>query len=122
MNLSISGISATNSENILPDTFFYSNSTQKFNRQIIRQNFSGIYEWKLDSTSSIKLMADGGNDHKINSELDSSESLASDSSLVNKNVRTIGTAGDNMGFNSNLLWRKKLGKPGRLIPECPREL
>jgi Outer membrane protein beta-barrel family/Carboxypeptidase regulatory-like domain len=121
MDLSINGISTTNSENILPDTFFYNNSYQKFNRQIIRQNFSGVYEWKIDSTSSIKLSADGGNDHKIENELDSSIALASDSSLVNQNIRTLSTTGDNLGYNSNLLWRKKLGKPGRTISFNVRE-
>jgi outer membrane receptor protein involved in Fe transport len=121
MDLSINGNSATTSENILPDTFFYNNSTQKFNREIIRQNFSGIYEWKIDSTSSIKLSADGGNDHKTNNEADYQEALASDSSLVNQNTRTVNTVGDNRGYNSNLLWRKKLGKPGRTISLNVRE-
>ncbi len=121
MNLSINGNSATSSENILPDTLFYNNSTQKFNRNIIRQNFSGVYEWKIDSTSSIKLSADGGNDHKVNNEADYSEALASDSSLVNQNTRTISTVGDNRGYNSNLLWRKKLGKPGRTLSLNIRE-
>ena len=121
MNLSINGNSATNSENILPDTFYYSNSTQKFNRQIIRNSFSGTYEVKFDSTSSLKLMADGGTDHKINNEYDYSETLASDSSLVNQNTRTVSTVGDNRGINSNLLWRKKLGKPGRTLSLNIRE-
>jgi outer membrane receptor protein involved in Fe transport len=121
MDLSINGNSATSSENILPDTFYYNNSSQKFNRQIIRQNFNGIYEWKIDSTSSIKLSADGGNDHKINNEADYSEALASDSSLVNQNTRTVSTVGDNRGYNSNLLWRKKLGKPGRTLSLNVRE-
>ncbi|HUB59528.1 MAG TPA: outer membrane beta-barrel protein [Puia sp.] len=121
MDLSINGNSATSSENILPDTFYYNNSSQQFNRQIIRQNFSGILEWKIDSTSSIKLSADGGNDHKVNNEADYSEALASDSSLVNRNTRTVGTVGDNRGYNSNLLWRKKLGKPGRTISLNVRE-
>jgi outer membrane receptor protein involved in Fe transport len=121
MDLSITGNSATSSENILPDTVFYNNSTQKFNRNIIRQNFSAIYEWKIDSTSSIKLSADGGNDHKVINEADYQESLASDSSLVNQNMRTFSTVEDNRGYNSNLLWRKKLGKPGRTLSLNVRE-
>jgi outer membrane receptor protein involved in Fe transport len=121
MNLSINGASATNSENILPDTFYYNNSSQKFNRNIIRQNFSAIYEWKIDSTSSIKLSADGGVDHKVDNELDSSQAIASDSSLVNQNVRTVNVVSDNRGYNSNLLWRKKLGKPGRTLSFNMRE-
>jgi len=95
MNLSINGNGVTNSENILPDTFYYNNSTQKFNRQIIRNSFSGTYETKLDSTSSLKIMADGGTDHKINSEYDYSEALASDSSVVNQNTRTVNTVSNN---------------------------
>jgi hypothetical protein len=121
LDLSMTGNSATSSENILPDTFYYNNSSQKFNREIIRQNFSGVYEWKIDSTSSIKVSADGGNDHKVNHELDSSQALAMDSSLVNQNVRTVNTVGDNQGYNSNILWRKKLGKPGRTLSLNVRE-
>ncbi len=121
MDLSITGNSATTSENILPDTLFYNNSSQKFNREIIRQNFSGSYEWKIDSTSSIKLLADGGNDHKIESEANYSEALASDSSLVNQSTRTVSSVGNNRGYNSNFLWRKKLGKPGRTLSLNIRE-
>ena len=121
MNLSINGNSVTNSENILPDTFYYNNSTQKFNRQIIRNSFSGAYEWKIDSTSSLKIMADGGTDHKINNEYDYSEALASDSSLVNQNTRTVNTVSNNQAVNSNVLWRKKLGKPGRTLSLNLRE-
>jgi hypothetical protein len=121
MDLSINGNSTTNSENILPDTFYFNNSSQKFRREIIRQNFGGIYEWKFDSTSSIKLSADGGNDHKVNAEFNASQVLAADSSLVNQNARTINTVGDNTGLNSNLLWRKKLGKPGRTLSLNVRE-
>ena len=121
MDLSITGNSATTSENILPDTLFYNNSSQKFNREIIRQNFSGSYEWKINSTSSIKLLADGGNDHKIESEANYSEALASDSSLVNQSTRTVSSVGNNRGYNSNFLWRKKLGKPGRTLSLNIRE-
>ncbi len=121
MNLSINGNSTTNSEVILPDTFYYNNSTQKFNRQIIRHSFNGVYDLAIDSTSSIKLQADGGTDHKIDNESDYSEALGSDSSLVNQNTHTISTVGDNRAVNSNLLWRKKLGKPGRTLSLNIRE-
>ena len=121
MNLSINGNNATNSEVLLPDTFYYSNATQKFNRQIIRHSVNGVYDLTIDSTSSIKLQADGGTDHKIDNEYDYSEALASDSSLVNQNTHTISTTGDNRAVNSNLLWRKKLGKPGRTLSFNIRE-
>jgi hypothetical protein len=115
MDLSVNGNSKTNSEFILPDTLYYNNATQQFKNRILRHSFNGNYEIKFDSTSSLKLQADGGNDHKTTNELDNSNALASDSSLVNQNTRNVSTEGDNRIVNSNLLWRKKLGKPGRTI-------
>ncbi len=113
LDLSVNGTNTTNSEYILPDTLYYNNQTQQFKNQIIRHSFSGAYELKFDSTSSLKLLADGGTDHKITSELDNSSALASDSSTVNQNTRTISTVGDTRIVNSDLLWKKKLSRQGR---------
>jgi hypothetical protein len=121
MNLSVNGNSTTNSEYILPDTLYYNNATQKFKNQIIRHSASGNYEIKFDSTSSIKLQADGGSDHKITNELDYSSALASDSSLVNQNNRSVSAIADNHTVNSNLLWRKKFAKQGRTLSLNLRE-
>jgi len=115
MQLNVEGNSTTNSQYILPDTFYYNNQRQNFHNQIIRHSASGIYEYKFDSTSSLKILADGGTDHKITNNVFYSEALASDSSLVNQNDRKTSTAGDNRAVNSNLLWRKKLPKKGRTI-------
>jgi Outer membrane protein beta-barrel family len=121
MDLSVNGNSATNTETILPDSLFYNNQTQKFNNQIIRHSFSGTYEVKFDSTSSLKLLADGGMDHKTTNELDNSDYLASDSSKVNQNTRSLSSVGDNRIVNSNLLWRKKLSGKGRTLSFNLRE-
>ncbi|MBS1660875.1 MAG: outer membrane beta-barrel protein, partial [Bacteroidetes bacterium] len=115
MQLDVNGESSTNSQYILPDTFYYNNQSQKFRNQILRHSFNGSYEYKFDSTSSLKLLADGGTDHKTTNNIFHSEALASDSSLVNQNDRTTSTVGDNRVVNSNLLWRKKLAKKGRTL-------
>jgi len=121
MMLDVNGKSTTNSQYILPDTFYYNNQHQEFRNQIIRNSFSGIYEFKFDSTSSLKFMADGGTDHKTTNSIFHTEALASDSALVNQNDRTTSTAGDKRSINSNLLWRKKLAKKGRTISLNIRE-
>ncbi len=121
MQLDVKGASTTNSENILPDTLYYNNQKETFNRQIVRNTLDGSDEMKFDSTSSIKINADGGNDHKTTQNGYTSEAFASDSSLVNQNNRTISTIGDNRIVNSNLLWRKKLHKKGRTISINIRE-
>src|SRR5260221_4160282 len=115
MQLNVNGNSTTNSQYILPDTLYYNNQRQSFNDQIIRHSFSGVYDYKFDSSSSLKIQADGGTDHKTTNNVYHSEALAIDSSLVNQNDRTTSTAGDNHVVNSNLLWRKKLPKKGRTI-------
>ena len=121
MDLNVHGTSTTNTENILPDTFYFNNQRQTFNNRIIRHNLDGTYEMKFDSTSTLKIMADGGNDHKTTFNQYASDYLAADSSLVNSNNRTTSTSGDNHAVNSNLLWRKKLAKKGRTVSLNVRE-
>jgi hypothetical protein len=121
MELGVIGNSTTNSQFILPDTFYYNNQRQTFNNQIIRNSFSGNYEMKFDSSFSLKLMADGGTDHKATNSLYHSEALASDSSMVNGNDRVVTTLGNVRTVNSNLLIRKKLAKKGRTLSLNMRE-
>ena len=121
MDLAVKGNSTTNTENILPDTFYFNNQRQTFNNRIIRHTIDGSYEVKFDSTSSLKIMADGGTDHKTTFNQFTSDYLAADSSLVNSNDRTTSTTGDKRVVNSNFLWRKKLGKPGRTLSLNVRE-
>lgn len=121
MDLAVKGTSTTNTENILPDTFYFNNQRQTFNNRIIRHTVDGSYELKFDSTSSLKIMADGGTDHKTTFNQFSSDYLAADSSLVNSNDRTTSTTGDKRVVNSNFLWRKKLAKTGRTVSLNVRE-
>ncbi len=121
MDLAVKGSNTTNTENILPDTFYFNNQQQTFNNRIIRHTIDGNYELKFDTTSSIKIMADGGTDHKTTFNQFTSDYLAADSSLVNSSNRTTSTTGDKRVVNSNFLWRKKLGRPGRTISLNVRE-
>src|ERR1700744_5553032 len=76
MDLAVKGNSTTNTENILPDTFYFNNQQQAFNNRIICHSVDGTYELKFDSTSSIKIMADGGTDHKTTYNQFNSDYLA----------------------------------------------
>ena len=121
MQLDVNNISTTSSKNILPDSFYFNNQTQKSFDHILRHSMDGNYEIKFDSTSTLKLAANGGMDHKTTYSNFVSESLASDSSLVNRNTRNISTIGDNRVVNSDLLWRKKMAKKGRTLSLNIRE-
>ncbi|MBS1667079.1 MAG: outer membrane beta-barrel protein [Bacteroidetes bacterium] len=121
MQLNVTGGSNTNSQNILPDTFYYNNSRQNFTNQIQRNRLNGSYEYQIDSSSSIKLNLDGGIDHKTTNTISYSEALASDSVRVNDGNINNSTVGDKKTLNSNLLWKKKLQKKGRTISINIRE-
>jgi hypothetical protein len=121
MDLKVNGTSTTNSEYILPDTVYFNNQRQIFRNEIIRNTVDGLYEWKFDSTASLKVMATGGNDHKTTFNQYESQYLAIDSSLVNSSNRTTTTSGDNHVVNSNILFRKKFHKTGRTFSVNVRE-
>jgi Outer membrane protein beta-barrel family/CarboxypepD_reg-like domain len=115
LQLNVNGNTETNTKTILPDTLYFNNEKKAFNNQILRNRLSGIYEYHFDSTSSIKVNADGGTDHKITNNQYTTEARAIDSALVNQTNRTTSTIGDVNTLNTNLIWRKKLKKRGRTI-------
>lgn len=116
LQLHVNGGSATNSQSILPDsTSFYNNSTENFANEILRNRGNGSYEYTFDSTSSLKITADAGIDHKTTRSIGYSEALANDLSLINKANRNTTTVGDNRTMNSSILWKKKLKKKGRTL-------
>ena len=115
MQLTIKDSDNSNSEFILPDTLYFNRQTTVSNNQIFRHQANGSYEMQFDSSFSMKLTSDGGNDHKTTDSRYVSEALASDSSVVNNGIRTISTSGDNSTLNTNLLLRKKLPKKGRTL-------
>jgi hypothetical protein len=118
LQLFVNGNSTTNAESILPDSAssYYQNQTQKFNNQVMKNKLFGNYELQIDSTSSIKLSADGTLIHKITNSASTTQSLlVHDSSLLNDGNSKTSTVGDNNTINSDLLWKKKLKKKGRTI-------
>ncbi|HMH22763.1 MAG TPA: outer membrane beta-barrel protein [Puia sp.] len=115
LQLNIKDSSNANSEYILPDTLYYNRQTSVSNNQIVRNRGNVSYEMQFDSSFSMKLSADGGNDHKTTDTRYATEARAIDSSLVNEGTRSVSTSGDNSMFNANLLLRKKLAKKGRTL-------
>ena len=113
MQLNVTGANTTNTQFILPDTLYYNSQQQHFTDQILRNRADATYDLQPDSSSSIKIKADAGIDHKITENHYVTEALSSDSALVNSSKRDISTSGDTKTMNSSILWRKKLHKKGR---------
>lgn len=119
MQLSVVDTSNTVSQYLLPDSNGsknqYSNQVQYSDKQIMRHRADGNYEIKFDSSSSIKILADGSSDHKVTNSHFDSETLGTDSALVNRGIRNASSTSDTRNFNSSLLWQKKLAKKGRTV-------
>lgn len=114
MKLFVDGSRNTVSQDLLKDTTYYNNSSEQFRNSILRNRLSGSYENQIDSSSSIKLMVDGGLDHKISSTFNTAEVLAN-KDMVNNSQRKTSSVFDIGGVNSSILWRKKLKKKGRTV-------
>ncbi|MEC5146077.1 outer membrane beta-barrel protein [Chitinophaga sp. 212800010-3] len=114
MQLYVDGNKQTLSQNILPDKTYYNRSNESFKNSIFRNRLNGSYEIQVDSSSSIKLSVDGSIDHKI-SQMNTSSNMQLNDQLINANSRNTSSASDIGGFNSNMLWKKKLKKKGRTI-------
>jgi hypothetical protein len=115
LDLDVTGKNESRSQYLLPDTLYYNNQTESFHNHILRNKASGIYEFNLDSSSSLKINVDANKDHKTTQSNFTSEYRAEDSSLVNRNNRNVGTTGDEEKLNTNLLWRKKFHRKGRTL-------
>ncbi len=100
---------------VLPDSQYYTKqSTNQFSTTD-RHGYSGYFEWKPDTTLSIKLSADAGyRTSQINSQYND-QTLTPGGDLINSNARTITTNTTDQYVNTGLLIRKKLAKKGRTI-------
>ena len=115
LDLDLSGKNESRSQYLLPDTLYYNNQTESFHNHILRNKVIGIYEVNLDSSSTLKVNVDANKDHKTTQSSFTSEYLAKDSSLVNRNNREVNSTGDLENSNTNLLWRKRFPKKGRTL-------
>jgi hypothetical protein len=116
LQLYVNGNTLTNSEFIQSDSSYYQNQQQQFKNQVLRNKLSGSYELQIDSSSSLKITADGTLIHKITNSSNNTQSfLVQDSSMLNNGSSKTTTMGDNSSLNGDLLWRKKFQKKGRTI-------
>ncbi|MEP7257969.1 MAG: outer membrane beta-barrel protein, partial [Flavitalea sp.] len=103
------------SKYILPDTTYFINEKgNRFNSKY-RNSFNGIYEYQLDSSSSIKVTGKGFFGNTISLNNSDAESLDEFGRSVNASQRHIYSKTDNTSINSSAIYRKKFKKLGRTI-------
>ncbi|TKC12366.1 TonB-dependent receptor [Pedobacter polaris] len=112
-SLGVKGTKNTLNQNNQPDRIINSVSDQTTDNFIFRQKLDVTYQIKLDTTSNLKIMVDGG--LKNNETFLDVKSIGrrGDSTILNSSIRTIDNEGDESSFNASAFYTKKLKKLGR---------
>lgn len=109
------------SQNILPNGLINNSSDQDFDNRIFRQKLDAAFTIKIDSTSTLKISADGSANNSKTSDSFSSLSLREDNTKINTGERSVTNDTDKQGFNISAFWTKKLKKKGRTLSLLIRE-
>ena len=106
---------STTQTNLNEGTAQVESSNNSFDRYAFRQKADGFYEITFDTTFSIKASVSGSLGNSNSLETFNSVVKDQDSLDINNTNRTNRSTGENEGFSSNILFRKKLAKKGRTL-------
>lgn len=107
------GLENTSSQYILPDTQYF-NSQQSNNRNIaVKHNFNVSSEYWIDTSSSIKISANGGYNTFQNLNGNVSKSMDAEGVLINSNTSSQEKDGSKKVLNADALYKKRFKKKGR---------
>lgn len=107
--------SSTRSQSILPDTTYFHKQKSSSFSQRLRHSLDGKYDWKIDSSSSLKITFDGYKGRSQTNSKHYSEALNDDLGFVNNSTREMRNETDEASLNTAIIWRKKFKKKGRTI-------
>lgn len=109
----IESIDNTFSQVILPDSQIFNNDTKDEFKTGQRHRVDGLYEWKTDSLSTLKLTAAFNHTNMLNRSEYHSQTLLENGDTSLTNDRLVNNESLARKINSNLNWRKKFNKARR---------
>ncbi len=109
------GAGKTITQSLLPGNSFVSrdSGTNFSSRQ--RHSASGVYEWKIDSTTSVKLTGSSYTGTSLGSSIYNSFTSNEAGVKINDSYRKTFSKSDNQNLDLNFLLRKKFKKTGRSL-------
>jgi hypothetical protein len=114
-DLRVNSTTTSKTQNILPDTSFVNTTAQSQVADRTRHKLTSIYEWQIDSSSSLKITARPSSVKSNTLTNYLGQSISQDGKLINQSDRTTSTSSENNTINGNVFWRKKFKKAGRTI-------
>lgn len=112
-DLKVNGITTSKTQNILPDTTFFNTTSQDQVSQRTRHKLTSIFEWQLDSSSSLKMTFKPSTVKSYSKTNYLGQSISADGKVINESNRTTTSNDQNDTYIGNILWRKKFKKKGR---------
>ncbi len=114
-DLDVSSVTTSKTQNILPDTSFTNTTSQDQVASRFRHKLTSVYEWQIDSSSSLKITA---RPSVVKSKVLTNylgQSISEEGTIINESNRTTNSTDENKTLNGNVFWRKKFKKAGRTI-------
>lgn len=111
--LDVKGINTNKTQNILPGADLISTSVQDQVSSKRRNKLTSIYEWQIDSSSSLKITAKGSVVNGSSASDYFGRTINSDSILLNQSNRRTSVEDENKTLNATILYRKRFKKTGR---------
>lgn len=114
-NLKVRSGGNTFSQNTLFDSVYYNRSASTSTSSRLQHKLSATTDIQLDSSSQIRITANGIKGTSDNNSENTSEALSEKMQTVNNSDRKTSTHADQQTFNSNGFYRKRFKKQGRTI-------
>lgn len=114
-SIDVTGEESNISQNNLPSGSINSISSQRFDNHSARQKIDGIYEAKIDSTSTIKVMLDASNKSGSTNNVSDQSTASGQDQLLNSGSTRLINHTETKQLNASGLWAKKLKKKGRTL-------
>lgn len=114
-SIEVTGEESNINQNNLPSGTLNSVSSQRFDNHSARQKIDGIYEVKIDSTSTVKIMLDATNRSGSTNNFSSQSTTSGQDQLLNTGSTRLTNDTKAKQFNASGLWTKRLRKKGRTL-------
>jgi hypothetical protein len=114
-NLNVTGLTSTYTQNLTPGSTLNDSTIQDQVSDRKRHKLTSIYEWQIDSSSSLKLTLRAATVKSLIATIYERRIRNEAGMLINGSTRNTSTEDENNTINSNIFWRKKFKKTGRTI-------
>lgn len=97
----------------LPDSVYYNDQKSNTFSTSDRHGLTGLYEWKIDSLSTLKFTANASKTYKRNNSDVNTDSRGASGAVINNSLRKTSNDGESDMVNASAIWKKRFKKKGR---------